>query len=95
MAKLTAQDRKNLPKKDFAIPKKAPGPASYPVEDKTHAQNAMSRVSQNGTPEEQARVKAKVKSEFPTMGQDDDEKDQNLKRRKNVKAQIGQVFSNE
>ena len=37
MAKLTAAERKALPKSDFAVPSKAPGPGSYPIPDKKHA----------------------------------------------------------
>lgn len=40
MAKLTTKERKKLPKADFAGPGR-----SYPVEDKSHAQNAKARAS--------------------------------------------------
>jgi hypothetical protein len=42
MAKLTAPDRKALPKSDFALP----GSRSYPVPDRSHAANAKARASQ-------------------------------------------------
>lgn len=45
MAKLTTKQRKALPKSDFAIPEKAPGPGSYPIEDASHRANAKSRAS--------------------------------------------------
>ncbi len=67
MAKLTMKARKKLPKKSFAIPEKAPGSGSYPIEDRAHAQNALARVSQFGTPEEKAKVRAKVKARYPGM----------------------------
>ena len=41
MAKLTSKARKALPKSSFAGPDR-----SYPVEDKSHARNALARVSQ-------------------------------------------------
>lgn len=36
MAKLSMADRRALPKKDFAVPSKAPGPGSYPMPDAQH-----------------------------------------------------------
>ena len=74
MAKLSASQRKNLPKSDFAIPSKAKtaqGKAksgSYPIPDRSHAQNALARVAQHGTPAEKAQVRAKVKAKYPNMG---------------------------
>lgn len=63
MAKLTAAERHALPKSDFALPG-----GRYPVEDQSHARNALARVSQHGTPEEQAKVRAKVHAKFPGIG---------------------------
>jgi len=60
MAKLTAAERRALPKSDFAVPSKAPGPGSYPMPDKTHAQNAKARASQFGSPAVKKRVDAKA-----------------------------------
>jgi hypothetical protein len=62
MAKLTTQQRKGLPEKDFAIPEKAPGSGSYPVNNPAHARNALARSS--GKPVE-SQVRAKVKAKFP------------------------------
>lgn len=42
MAKLDTGDRKKLPAKAFAEPKKR----AYPIEDKAHARNAKARASQ-------------------------------------------------
>jgi hypothetical protein len=42
MARLDAEDRKRLPSKKFAEPKKR----AYPIEDKAHARNAKARASQ-------------------------------------------------
>jgi hypothetical protein len=65
MAKtLTAEDRKKLPKKSFALP----GKRKYPIPDKAHARNALARVAQNGTPAQQKKVKAAVHKRFPSLG---------------------------
>lgn len=68
MAKLTTKQRKKLPKKSFAIPAKAPGSGSYPIEDPAHAMNALARVSQFGTPAEKKLVRSKVAKKYPKMG---------------------------
>lgn len=60
MAKLTAAARKKIPAKDFAGPDR-----SYPIEDASHARNALARVSQHGSPALQAKVKAKVRKKYP------------------------------
>lgn len=62
MAKLTTEERNKLPKSDFALPG-----GRYPIPDRSHAQNALARVSQNGTPEEKATVRAKVRARFKDM----------------------------
>lgn len=63
MAKLTAAKRKKIPTSSFAGPDR-----SYPVNDASHARNALARVSQFGTPELKARVRAKVHRKFPEIG---------------------------
>lgn len=68
MAKLTAAERKDIPKNAFAVPSKAPGPGSYPIEDRSHAQNALARSS--GKPVE-AQVRAAVERKYPGMGSND------------------------
>ena len=71
MAKLTAKVRKSIPKKDFALPgtrSKSGGKGGYPIENKTHARDALSRVSANGTPSEKKEVRAKVHAKYPSMG---------------------------
>lgn len=67
MAELNSKQRKKLPKSDFAIPSKAPGSGSYPVNDLAHARSALSRVEANGTPAEKAAVKRKVYAKFPQL----------------------------
>lgn len=60
MGKLSAQDREDLPKGDFAGPDR-----SYPVNDANHARAALSRVSEYGDPELKARVRRKVAEKYP------------------------------
>jgi hypothetical protein len=75
MAKLKMAQRKRLPSSSFALPGKGEGPSgkgagSYPIPDKSHARNALSRVAQHGSSAEKARVRAKVKAKFPGIGKD-------------------------
>lgn len=63
MAKLNAATRNKLPGKDFAGPSR-----SYPIEDKSHARNALSRVSQHGSSAEKSEVRAKVHRKYPSIG---------------------------
>lgn len=67
MAKLTAKTRNRLPAKSFAGPDR-----SYPIPDRSHARNALSRVSQFGTAELQAKVRAKVHAKYPDLKQHDE-----------------------
>ena len=64
MAKLTTVKRKAIPSKDFAGPDR-----SYPINDASHARNALSRVSQHGSPELKSRVKSAVKRKYPGIKQ--------------------------
>ena len=64
MSKLTTKGRKAIATKNFAGPNR-----SYPIEDKAHARNALSRVSQFGSPKEKAEVRAKVHSKYPGIGE--------------------------
>jgi len=64
MAKLTTAKRKAIPSKDFAGPDR-----SYPINDASHARNALARVSQHGTPALKARVKSAVKRKYPGIKQ--------------------------
>ena len=70
---LSAKDRQDLPKSDFALPGKGKGPkgagaGSYPILDRAHGIAALSRVSANGSPSEKAAVRAKVHAKYPTLG---------------------------
>ena len=67
MAKLSAADRKKLTDSDFAEPDRR----KYPIEDETHARDALARVSQNGSEAEQRQVRKKVEERYPEIGKDD------------------------
>lgn len=60
MAKLTYEERKELPKGVFVFPKTR----RYPIEDVTHARDALARSS--GKPEH-ATVVAAVKRKYPEI----------------------------
>lgn len=73
MAKLTAADRRMIPKGEFAIPAKAPGPGSYPMPDRKHAGIAKSMAAQHASPAVEAKVDAKAnkmlgETKAPAMG---------------------------
>lgn len=67
MGTLKAKTRKALPKSDFAIPEKAPGPGSYPMPDQSHAESALSLGARHASSDELARIKRKARSRFPGM----------------------------
>jgi hypothetical protein len=60
LAVLRAERRQALPDSSFAIP----GQRKYPIHDLSHARNALSRVAQQGTPEEQRLVRAAVARKY-------------------------------
>jgi hypothetical protein len=66
---LTMAQRKKMPKSQFAIPEKAPGPGSYPIGPTRNARNALTRVEQHGSPEEKARVRRAVARVHPEIQQ--------------------------
>jgi hypothetical protein len=63
MAKLTAKKRGRLQKTSFALP----GEKKYPINDISHARNALARVAQTGTPAEKKRVRAAVTKKYPSL----------------------------
>ena len=63
MARLTTAQRKALPGSDFALPG-----GRYPINNPSHARNALSRVSQFGTPAQKAEVRAAVARKYPGIG---------------------------
>jgi len=69
MAKLTAARRQALPASSFARPGKGSGPkgagsGSYPIQDRSHAANALSRSSGKAVA---GQVRAKVCAKYPTL----------------------------
>jgi hypothetical protein len=54
MAPLSKKARASLPKSDFAVPSKAPGPGSYPMPDKKHAAIAKGFAAMHNAPNEGA-----------------------------------------
>ena len=63
MSKLTYEERKRLPAKDFVFPKER----KYPIENKAHARNALARVSRFGTMKEKRAVCRAVAKKFPSI----------------------------
>jgi hypothetical protein len=61
MAKLSAKARKKLPKKDFALPSER----KFPIEDKSHARNALARSSGKSVA---GKVRKAVAKKYPSMG---------------------------
>ena len=61
--KLTAKARKAIPAKSFA----EPGKRKFPIEDKSHARNALSRAAAKGGATE-AKVRAAVKRKYTDIG---------------------------
>jgi hypothetical protein len=64
MAKLKAAQRNKLPSGDFAGPDR-----SYPVNDASHARNALARASQNASPALKSKIQSKVHRRFPGISQ--------------------------
>lgn len=61
-AELTQAAREDIPTGEFALPGRR-----YPIHDKAHAENALARVSQHGTPEERETVRKKVYAKYPEL----------------------------
>ena len=61
--RLTTKARKAIPGSSFALPGRR-----YPIEDASHARNALSRVSQYGSPAEKSRVRSAVHRRYPGIG---------------------------
>lgn len=60
---LTYRERMKLPIGEFVFPEKR----AYPIPDEDHARNALARVAQHGTPEEQREVCKAVADRFPEV----------------------------
>ncbi len=66
MAKLTSKERDSLNSSDFVFPKQR----KYPVEDRSHAVNALARSSQFGTTSIKEAVREKVYKKYPDLRRD-------------------------
>jgi hypothetical protein len=64
MGVLTSKKRNSLPASTFALPGRR-----YPINDPSHARNALARVAQHGSSEEKAEVRSAVSSKYPGIGQ--------------------------
>jgi hypothetical protein len=64
MAKLKAAARNKLPSSSFAGPDR-----SYPINDASHARNALARASQNASPALKSKIQSKVHRRFPGISQ--------------------------
>ena len=66
---LTAGDRKELPKGDFAVSAKKSntGKPAYPIPDEQHARSALGFAKMHGDSADYARVRAKVESKYPDL----------------------------
>ncbi len=65
---LSSRQRQALARDDFALPERAPGPGSYPIPDRDHAIDALSKVEHYGTDDEIRRVRKAVARKFPDLG---------------------------
>lgn len=61
MARLSAAQRKSLPKKDFGDPGKAPGRGSFPMNDAAHVR-AAKRFERFASPATKKKIDAKAAS---------------------------------
>jgi hypothetical protein len=62
--KLTSSLRNKRTDASFALPGRR-----YPIEDQSHARNALARVAQHGSSEEKAKVRSAVASKYPGIEQ--------------------------
>lgn len=69
MARLTAAERRQIPKSRYGVPSKAPGSGSYPMPDRTHAAVAESLAAKNASPKVKAQVDRKAHELYPDLGQ--------------------------
>jgi hypothetical protein len=60
--------RAHIADKNFALPSQH----KYPIHDIEHARNALARVAQYGTPQEQAVVRRQVHSHYPSLAKEHD-----------------------
>ena len=80
MAKLTYKKRKRMKQGSFALEKEK----KYPINDISHARNALARVSAHGNAKEKYEVRREVFARYPSLksGKSYDLFQQQKKRRK-------------
>jgi hypothetical protein len=90
---LTEETREEIPTGEFALPGRR-----YPIHDKAHAENALARVAQHGTPEERKTVRQKVYAKYPELKKNFEEREgesptskENVKKEKLGTDQRGNV----
>ena len=68
-SELTAAGRDHIKPKNFSLSAKQSdtGKPAYPIQDKSHAANALARVKQHGSPAEKAEVYKDVARKFPEL----------------------------
>jgi hypothetical protein len=64
--KLTHKQRELLPDTDFALPKER----KYPIENISHARNALARVSAFGTAKEKHEVREAIHERYPEINEE-------------------------
>lgn len=71
---LTQAARDKIAPKNFALTAKQTGTGEpgYPIEDRRHAANALSRVDQNGTPQQKQEVYKDVARKYPELAHKSD-----------------------
>ena len=62
MAKLSARSRNKLSSKSFALSGRR-----YPIMDRSHGANALSRCKQHCSPSQKATVRGKVCARYPSL----------------------------
>lgn len=60
---ISAKKRRSLPRSAFGIPSQR----KFPLDTRKRARNALSRVSQHGTPAQKKAVRAKVRRKYPSI----------------------------
>jgi hypothetical protein len=68
-APLTAEQRSDIPGKDFAVKAKKSntGKEAYPIPDRQHASSALGFAKMHGDAADLASVRAKIKAKYPDM----------------------------
>jgi hypothetical protein len=84
MAKLTAKQRNAIPTKDFALKGRR-----EPLNNKSHAEAALTMGMRKKTPTEKAEIRAAVHRKYPDLGKDKDMKKTSKETSKKATAKKG------